>query len=105
MGKIPMTSHIAFSNGSTGEFLGGEMAQLTVRGVDDRIVAALKLRAAKHRRSAEAEHRAILEGALGENASDFWKDAEKMRAELAGRQHSDSADILRVERDNRHRGS
>jgi antitoxin FitA len=85
--------------------LEAQLSQLTVRGVDDRIVAALKLRAAKHRRSAEAEHRAILETVLGENAGDFWKDAEKMRAELAGRQHSDSADILRAERDNRHRGS
>ncbi len=82
------------------------MSQLTVRGVNDRVVAALKLRAAKHRRSAEAEHRAILEAALGENAADFWKDAEQLRAELAGRQHSDSGEILRAERDRRNqRGS
>ena len=101
-----MTSHTAFSKGFTDEFLGGEMARLTVRGVNDRIVAALKLRAAKHRRSAEAEHRAILEDALGENASDFWKDAAQLRAELAGRQHSDSGEILRAERDRRNqRGS
>jgi antitoxin FitA len=82
------------------------MSQLTVRGVNDRIVAALKLRAAKHRRSAEAEHRAILEAALGENAADFWRDAEQLRAELAGRRHSDSGEILRAERDRRNqRGS
>jgi plasmid stability protein len=82
------------------------MSQLTVRGVNDRIVAALKLRAAKHRRSAEAEHRAILEAALGENAADFWRDAEQLRAELAGRQHSDSGEIMRTERDRRNqRGS
>lgn len=36
------------------------MASLTVRNLDDRIAAALKQRAAKHGRSAEAEHRAIL---------------------------------------------
>src|SRR5258707_13635468 len=96
-----MTSHIAFSKGFTDEFLGGEMARPTGRGVNDRIVAALKLRAAKHRRSAEAEHRAILEAALGENAADFWKDAEELRAEVAGRQHSDIGEILRPQRDRR----
>ncbi len=79
------------------------MAQLTVRGVNDRVIAALKLRATKHRRSAEAEHRAILEAALGENVTDFWKDAAQLRAELAERQHSDSGEIQRAERDRRGR--
>jgi antitoxin FitA len=36
------------------------MAQLLVRNVTDAIVRALKLRAARHGRSAEAEHREIL---------------------------------------------
>lgn len=40
------------------------MANLIVRNVDDRIAQALKERAAKHGRSAEAEHRAILEKVL-----------------------------------------
>ena len=40
------------------------MANLIVRNLDDRIVRALKQRAARHGRSAEAEHRAILEAAL-----------------------------------------
>lgn len=40
------------------------MANLIVRNLDDRIVQALKRRAAEHGRSAEAEHRAILENAL-----------------------------------------
>ena len=40
------------------------MANLVVRNLDQRIVDALKQRAAKHGRSAEAEHRAILEEAL-----------------------------------------
>jgi len=81
------------------------MGQLTVRGVNERIVAALKLRAAKHRRSAEAEHRAILETVLGESTQDFWKAAAALRAELSSRQHSDSGEIVRAERDRRHRGS
>lgn len=40
------------------------MANLLVRGVDDALVAALKARAARHKRSAEAEHREILAAAL-----------------------------------------
>ena len=40
------------------------MAQLLVRNVDDAIVKALRERAARHGRSAEAEHREILAKAL-----------------------------------------
>jgi plasmid stability protein len=40
------------------------MANLLVRNLDERVVKALKRRAARHNRSAEAEHRAILEEAL-----------------------------------------
>jgi plasmid stability protein len=40
------------------------VAQLIVRNVDDRLVRALKRRAARHNRSAEAEHREILRQAL-----------------------------------------
>jgi antitoxin FitA len=41
-----------------------EMAQLLVRNVPDDLVKALKRRAAKHYRSAEQEHREILQAAL-----------------------------------------
>jgi plasmid stability protein len=41
-----------------------DMADLLVRGIDDALVLALKERAVKHRRSAEAEHREILAAAL-----------------------------------------
>ncbi len=40
------------------------MATLIVRNLDERIVQALKERAARHGRSAEAEHRAILKASL-----------------------------------------
>jgi plasmid stability protein len=40
------------------------MAQLVVRDVDERVVRALKLRAARQGRSAEAEHRELLKAAL-----------------------------------------
>lgn len=40
------------------------MAQLVVRNLDEALVQELKLRAARHGRSAEAEHREILRLAL-----------------------------------------
>jgi antitoxin FitA len=40
------------------------MAQLMVRKLTDELVRALKQRAAKNNRSAEQEHREILQGAL-----------------------------------------
>lgn len=40
------------------------MSNLLVRNVDDAVVRALKERAARHGRSAEAEHRALLSDAL-----------------------------------------
>ncbi len=40
------------------------MAQLMVRNLPDDLVKALKQRAAKHNRSAEQEHREILQTAL-----------------------------------------
>lgn len=40
------------------------MASLVVRNLDQRIVDALKQRATRHGRSAEAEHRALLEDLL-----------------------------------------
>jgi antitoxin FitA len=43
---------------------GAVMANLVVRNLDQRIVDALKQRAARHGRSAEAEHRALLEALL-----------------------------------------
>jgi plasmid stability protein len=47
------------------------MPQLLVRKLSPRLVRRLKARAAAHGRSAEAEHRAILEAALGGEPPDF----------------------------------
>ena len=50
------------------------MKQLIVRNLDDATVRALKRRAARNGRSAEAEHRAILREALrGEAAAASFK--------------------------------
>jgi antitoxin FitA len=44
------------------------MATLTIRGLDDDLKAQLRVRAAHHGRSMEAEARAILRESLGEPA-------------------------------------
>jgi antitoxin FitA len=48
----------------TYEVAGGIVASLIVRDIDESLVRALKQRAAKHGRSAEAEHREILASVL-----------------------------------------
>ena len=77
------------------------MAQLTVRNVDGELVRLLKIRAAQHNRSAEAEHRAILDEVLRPARPDFWRRAARIRRQLSGRTLGDSADIIRDERDRR----
>jgi plasmid stability protein len=81
------------------------MAQLTVRNLDRELVIRLKLRAAVHNRSAEAEHRAILEEALGLPDASFWERAAAMRQGTRGRAVTDSATIVREDRDRDHRRS
>lgn len=51
------------------------VGQLIVRNLDDDVILALKRRAARHGRSTEAEHRAILREVLaGESARPSFKD-------------------------------
>ncbi len=82
------------------------MGRLTVRKLDDEIIRRLTLRAARHGRSAEAEHRAILEEALrAEEArqlspEEFWALADRLRAKTPQPQ-SDSGDLVREMRDER----
>ena len=77
------------------------MAQLLVRQVEEALVEALKRRAATHHRSAEAEHRAILESVLRPASTDFAARAKQLRAATAGRLKIDSAELVRQDRDSR----
>jgi antitoxin FitA len=75
------------------------MAQLTVRNVDDAVVAALKERARKTGRSAEAEHRKILEEVLcARDRSDFFDQigGRRVRLRLSG---TSTTALLRADRD------
>lgn len=75
------------------------MAQLLVRDVPQDVVEALKRRAAEHGRSAEAEHRVILEEALRAGRAGFRERAAKLRDETSGRITIPSEVLIRQDRD------
>jgi antitoxin FitA len=79
------------------------MGQLTVRKVDDDIVRRLKLRAAEHGRSAEAEHREILRQALlpEKTSVDEWRRRAQALSEKIGPMPDESWKIIRKFRDER----
>jgi len=75
------------------------MGQLRVRDVPRDIIEALKRRAAEHGRSAEAEHRLILEQSLCPKRQGFWERAAKLRDQTRGRVLTNSTDLIRQARD------
>ncbi|MEX0405828.1 hypothetical protein ABGN05_09160 [Aquibium sp. LZ166] len=83
------------------------MASLHVRNVDEEIVRKLKERAERNGRSAEAEHRAILNAALVWDAApetdvaEWKRRAADFRAGLEGRVLTPSEVLLHESRDER----
>ncbi len=74
------------------------MAQLTVRKVSDAVVAALKERARKSGRSAEAEHRRLLEKTLlQDRREEFFDELLAHRVKLPPGEPS-TTEILRRHR-------
>jgi plasmid stability protein len=78
------------------------MASLSIRNLEDDLLARLKRRAARHGRSAEAEVRDILRRTLnGEAETDFEVLAAELRALTGGRQHTPAEDLQREGRNER----
>ena len=82
---------------------GRAVGQLTVRKIDDEIIRRLKVRAAEHGRSAEAEHREILKEALLAKKVDVeeWLRRARELRERIGPVRTDSTEIIRRMRDSR----
>ena len=77
-------------------------ANLHVRNVDDDLIIRLKRRAARHGRSAEAEHREILRQALSAEVEPAFEEiAAKLRQMTKGRKHTPTEDLLREGRNER----
>ncbi len=75
---------------------------LHVRNLDETLVARLKRRAARHGRSAESEHRDILQKALSTETEASWEElAAAVRALSADRPHTPSEVLQREGRDER----
>lgn len=70
-----------------------------MRKVDDELIRELKLRAARHGRSAEAEHRLILEQALRADRRALVRELRGHRRSLEGRDFSDMTEIIRRSRE------
>ena len=80
------------------------MATLTVRNLEEDLVRRLRIRAAEHRRSAEAEHREILRLALvagSEQEAGRQQAVERLaefRRRTAGRESPPVAELLQEAR-------
>ncbi len=78
------------------------MAQVLVRNLDDRVVAALRRKAELHGRSLEQELRATLTQAARLTAEERIALAQRIRAMTpAGTAQTDSAELIRRDRDER----
>jgi plasmid stability protein len=78
------------------------MASALIRDLDDQVYEQLKARAASNHRSLEAELREILVAASRQVSDTEARDqAALIRRRLAGRAHSDSATLIREDRDAR----
>jgi len=75
------------------------MADVLIRNVSRRVLSRLKKRAAAHGRSLQAELQQVLADGAGPDLSKVRRLAAKMRRDLAGRAHSDSAGLVREDRD------
>jgi antitoxin FitA len=77
------------------------MPELVLTDMDDVVLHYLQDRATRHGRTPEQEAEAILAEALSGNRSDPWAavDAIYHRLAATGKTFSDSADLLREDRD------
>lgn len=77
------------------------MAQILVRDLDRGVVERLKKRADQNGRSLQAEVKMILEQVAQIDYDEAWERIERFREKmrLSGRAFSDSAELIREDRD------
>jgi plasmid stability protein len=77
------------------------MQELVLTNVDDLVLQDLRVRAARHGRTPAEEAKAILTEALRSTHTDVWApvDAIYQRLATSGRTFTDSAELLREDRD------
>lgn len=73
---------------------------MVIRNIEDEVMFKLRLRAARHGRSMEAEVREILRvTAAGEPSADFWDRAARLREATKARAQTPAEAILRETRE------
>jgi len=78
------------------------MGSLSVRNLDEELIARLKRRAARHGHSTEAEVREILRQTLASETELTFEDlAAELRVLTGARQHTPAEQLLREGRDER----
>lgn len=77
------------------------MGNLTVRNLDDRVIAALKREAKQNERSLEAEIRHLLTQRVSNHLrlADFLERTERLAETTAGTPQTDSTLLVREDRD------
>ena len=75
------------------------VAQLLIRDLAPETVDRLKERARRNRRSLQGEIRLILEKEAAAGADDAWELADRIRASFGGRRFTESAALIREDRD------
>jgi antitoxin FitA len=75
------------------------MAQVIVRNIPDDVVVRLKARAARQKRSLEQELREILSEAARPSREEILADIDRIRAMTPKVPQTDSAELIREERD------
>jgi len=74
------------------------MPDLLIRDIDAKTIIRLKKRAKNANRSLQAELHEILNRAAKQDVVEFAKVAARVRRELSGRRHSDSAALIADDR-------
>jgi plasmid stability protein len=77
------------------------MSHLSIPDVTESLLQQLRERAARQRRSIEAEARIILESTLRQDPAKVWAEIDAFRERLAasGRTFSDRTELIREDRD------
>ena len=77
------------------------MPDILVRGLEPSVVLRLKEVAKRHGRSLQGEVKAILTQNIPYTMKEALQVSEKWKKRLAGKQFSDSTDLIREDRDSR----
>src|SRR5258708_164340 len=72
------------------------MGQITIRNLEDEVIAELKAQAKRNRRSLEAEVRAILAGRVKPDRAEAIRQIDAIRERSVGRYHADAVAEIRA---------